>query len=150
MRLSILIFAMLLIGAIVGCSSAPTPTAVPPPTVAPTVISKPAPSSSSAAPSSSSAASSATSSSATVQVEADDDFFRPEKITITVGTTVTWVNLGHKTHTVTFGNMFDTDIKPGETFSFTFNEPGTIQYYCVTHSTSDTEGMVGTITVQAK
>lgn len=85
-----------------------------------------------------------------MQVEADDDFFRPEKITIGVGTQVTWTNVGQKKHTVTYGTLFDSDIKPGETFSFTFDKPGTYQYYCVTHSESDTDGMVGTITVVAK
>src|SRR5512137_948870 len=35
-----------------------------------------------------------------VQVEAYDDYFRPEKITVTVGSTVTWVNLGIHDHTI--------------------------------------------------
>ena len=83
----------------------------------------------------------------TVHVDALDDYFRPEKITVTVGTQVTWTNVGQKTHTVTMGKVFDSDIKPGQTFSYTFDKPGTYQYYCVTHSESDTEGMVGTVTV---
>ena len=88
---------------------------------------------------------------ASVVVEAYDDFFRPEKITITVGTKVTWVNLGEKQdHSVTLDNVFDATIKTGQPFSFTFVKPGTYQYYCVPHSESSTEGMVGTITVMAK
>jgi plastocyanin len=86
---------------------------------------------------------------AEVQVGAYDNFFRPEKITITVGTKVTWTNLGQKDHTVTYGTLFDNDLLVGNTFSFTFDKPGTYQYYCVTHSESDTDGMVGTITVVA-
>ena len=85
-----------------------------------------------------------------IAVEANDDFFRPEKFTIVAGTKVTWTNTGKKKHTVTFGTLFDADIQPGETFSFTFDKPGTYQYYCVTHSESETEGMVGTITVTEK
>jgi plastocyanin len=86
----------------------------------------------------------------TIKVEAFDDFFRPEKITVTVGTQITWTNVGKHDHTVTSGTLFDADIKPGEVFSFTFDKPGTYQYYCVTHSLSDTDGMVGTVYVVAK
>jgi len=86
----------------------------------------------------------------TFKVEANDDFFSPEKFTVTAGTRVTWVNVGKKKHTVTYGTTFDVDLKPGESFSYTFDQPGTYQYYCVTHSESDHEGMVGTITVTAK
>lgn len=82
-------------------------------------------------------------------VEAWDDYFRPQNITITVGTKVTWVNVGQKKHNVAFGNLFDQDINLGEQFSYTFDKPGLVQYYCVQHSLSETEGMVGSITVVA-
>jgi plastocyanin len=82
-----------------------------------------------------------------VQVQAFDDFFRPENITITAGTRVDWLNVGQKKHTVTNDTLFDSDILVGQTFSYTFDKPGTYQYYCVIHSESPTEGMVGTVTV---
>lgn len=82
-----------------------------------------------------------------VQVQALDDFFRPKDITVTVGTLVNWVNIGQKKHTVTNDTLFDSDLLVGQTFSYTFDKPGTYQYYCVVHSESPTEGMVGTVTV---
>ncbi len=82
-----------------------------------------------------------------VQVQAFDDFFRPENITVTAGTRVDWINVGKKKHTVTNDTLFDSDILVGQTFSYTFDKPGTYQYYCVIHSESPTDGMVGTVTV---
>lgn len=160
MRFTVLMCLITVTVWVVGCSpSSPPPPPAPPPPVAPT--SEPA---ATAAPAATpapvatatpvaQAQTTAPSPSAILApkgeftVEAYDDFFRPAKITITVGTKVTWVNLGKKDHTVTYGTLFDGDLKVGDTFSFTFDKPGTYQYYCVTHSESDTEGMVGTITV---
>lgn len=161
MRFTVLIFLISMTAWAVGCSSSstPPPTAAPPP-AAPSAA--PAPTSTPVvqvtAPALAGtvtpvAQATAPSPAAILApkpeftVEAYDDFFRPEKITITVGTKVTWVNLGKKDHTVTYGTLFDGDLKVGDTFSFTFDKPGTYQYYCVTHSESDTVGMVGTITV---
>jgi manganese oxidase len=143
MRKIILILVSGLVMLATACGAAPA--AVPP------LATPVAGSSVSSAPQSNSAASA----SATlaprqaVHVDALDDYFRPEKITVTVGTQVTWTNVGQKTHTVTMGKTFDSDIKPGQSFSYTFDKPGTYQYYCVTHSESETEGMVGTVTVSA-
>ncbi|MGE5264283.1 MAG: plastocyanin/azurin family copper-binding protein [Acidobacteriota bacterium] len=160
MRFTVLLFLISITAWAVGCSSSstPPPTAAPPPSApnaAPAVTATPV--AQAAAPTAATpspvAQATAPSPSAILApkpeftVEAYDDFFRPEKITITVGTKVTWVNLGKKDHTVTYGTLFDGDLKVGDTFSFTFDKPGTYQYYCVTHSESDTEGMVGTITV---
>lgn len=169
MRLIVLLSLVVMTFWIVGCASsaAPAPTSAPvattapvPPgspsgtaTSAPVATNPPAAAAPTGAPAPSAPVQAPVASSAaaakTVQVEADDNFFRPEKITITAGTQVTWTNVGQKKHTVTYGTVFDADIKPGETFSFTFDKPGTYQYYCVTHSESDTDGMVGTITVTA-
>ena len=60
------------------------------------------------------------------------------------GTTVTWVNKDGDAHTVTavgtkplFGsNPLDT----GDSFSFTFNEPGTYSYFCKIHPTHERRG----------
>ena len=141
--------SLIVLSIAVGCSSSPTATLPPAPTatiVAPTATPQSQPTSS-AAQAPASAATLATAQQ--VQVEAWDDYFRPEKITVTVGTKITWVNLGTKKHNVAYGDLFDQDFNPGETFSYTFDKPGVYQYYCVQHSESETEGMVGTITVVA-
>lgn len=86
---------------------------------------------------------------------APDYAFEPEEVTITVGTTVRWVNQG-EFHTVTStdsnelgerapNGMFDEDLaEEGDMFNFTFEEPGTYEYYCKPH---DTLNMIGTIIV---
>jgi plastocyanin len=75
-----------------------------------------------------------------------DDRFVPEDATIPAGTTVVWVNKGIHWHSVanldlrfTSGKIF-----PGESFSYTFETPGTYKIYCQHHSMA---GMNGTITV---
>ncbi len=141
MRLFPFIPSMVVVLAISACAPSPTPTPVPTATPLPTAT---------ASPTATAAPTATLAPKQTVQVEAFDDFYRPEKITVTVGTQITWTNVGNHDHTVTSGTLFDADIKKGESFSFIFDKPGTYQYYCVTHSLSDTEGMVGTVYVVAK
>ena len=73
-----------------------------------------------------------------------DRAYQPNYITITKGTTVTWVNEDATMHTVTSGisdgkvknpdGKFDSKLlKKGETFSYTFNESGEFPYYCNPH-----------------
>ena len=91
--------------------------------------------------------------------------FMPADITVEAGTTVRWTNGEAITHTVTSGawgevnedsglrgtqtadGMFDHTLAPmgseGDTFEFTFDEPGEYQYYCEPHL-----GMFGTVTVE--
>src|SRR4030042_3166627 len=85
-----------------------------------------------------------------IQIELRDFRFNPDMVTIKQGTTVTWVNKDGVTHTVTSGvrdnesGLFDSgNINSGATFSYTFNEKGTFDYFCVPHS-----GMDGTIVVE--
>lgn len=75
--------------------------------------------------------------------------FHPSSLTVTRGTTVTWINMDFATLTVTSGteqnptNLFDShELSHMESFSYTFTFPGVYQYYCDIHP-----GMVGTITV---
>ncbi len=81
------------------------------------------------------------------------DFFLPGSPIIAVGTTVTWTNNDAVAHTVTSGSstgtvaspdgLFDSgDIAPGETFSYTFTEAGTFDYFCTPHP-----WMMGTVIV---
>jgi plastocyanin len=95
----------------------------------------------------------ATSYSATLSVQMRDDFFSPQTITINVGDTVTWINLGALPHTTTSGSDCSPDGKWDSStlgvrgsFSHTFTQSGIFPYF----STPDCmAGMVGTVTVNA-
>ena len=65
----------------------------------------------------------------TTRVDAGDFFFLPQDLTIAQGTTVCWTNSGNSVHTVTRDGLFDSgDLFPGDTFSYTFDTPGTFPY----------------------
>lgn len=61
--------------------------------------------------------------------------FMPKTITIEKGTKLTWTNYDSSTHTVTADDdSWDSgNIQEGETWSKTFNELGTFEYYCTIH-----------------
>jgi plastocyanin len=61
--------------------------------------------------------------------------FFPRQLTIKVGTTITWVNHDVTDHTVTAndGSLDSGNLKPGDTFSFTFNTVGKFEYHCSHH-----------------
>jgi plastocyanin len=83
-----------------------------------------------------------------VTVRMEDNFFEPANVTVEPGTTVTWVQSGDNPHTTTsYDGLWDSGMiegGSGGTFSFTFEEPGTYDYYCIPH---EDLGMVGTVTV---
>lgn len=57
-------------------------------------------------------------------------------ITVSKGTTVTWTQHDSAVHTVTSvsGDVLDSqNLAKGETFSYTFDETGTFEYYCTIH-----------------
>jgi plastocyanin len=70
-----------------------------------------------------------------IEVKIDNFSFMPQDITVAPGTTVTWVNQDDIPHTVASttdlfkSKALDTDDK----FSFTFDKPGTYEYYCSIH-----------------
>lgn len=71
--------------------------------------------------------------------------FTPPTLEVQAGTVVTWTNKSDLVHTVTSGTpdnpdgMFDSgDIEPGETYTYTFNNPGTYDYFCIPHQPSMT------------
>jgi plastocyanin len=72
--------------------------------------------------------------------------FRPARMTVKAGTTVTWTNRDDIPHTVTAkdrafrSKAMDTD----DVFSFTFSTPGEYQYFCTLHP-----HMTGNIVVEA-
>ena len=72
-------------------------------------------------------------SAAEVTISIVDFAFETADLEIAVGTTVTWVNDGVAVHTVT-GQFGDSGVlQPGQSFSFTFNDPGEFEYVCQFH-----------------
>jgi hypothetical protein len=61
--------------------------------------------------------------------------FQPESLTVPAGTEVTWINRDIVRHTVTSDEgLFDSgDLGAGESFSYTFDKPGTYGYHCTRH-----------------
>ena len=81
-----------------------------------------------------------------VRVEAQDNVFLPDTITVNVGDTVVFDNTGDLPHTAeaSDGSWDSGNLDPGQTFSVTFEEPGTVDYICAYH---EVVGMLGTIEV---
>ena len=66
--------------------------------------------------------------------------FEPDELTVSAGTEVTWENLDAFAHTVTSDEestlAFDSgELAQGDTFSQTFDEAGTFEYFCEIHPT---------------
>jgi glucose/arabinose dehydrogenase/plastocyanin len=68
--------------------------------------------------------------------------YNPSSLNVAAGTTVRWINNDSVPHTVTEGgagggsstNKFDSGIfGPGQTFDHTFDQSGTVKYYCTLH-----------------
>lgn len=80
------------------------------------------------------------------EVKIDNFSFTPTNLTVPAGTKVTWTNHDDVPHTVVSTDQkfkskaLDTD----ESFSNTFNEPGTYEYFCSLHPK-----MVAKVTVEA-
>jgi plastocyanin len=72
---------------------------------------------------------------AATQVKIDNFSFGPTELTVAAGTTVQWTNRDDIPHTVVSTDGFfkshalDTD----ESFSYTFEKPGTYAYFCSLH-----------------
>ena len=86
-----------------------------------------------------------------------DFAFSPQTLTVPAGTTVTWTNNDGAPHTVTSTDgpstsaqttgVFDSgNLGSGQTFSFTFDKPGTFYYVCTLHAAQ--ASMHGTVVVQ--
>jgi plastocyanin len=81
----------------------------------------------------------------------DQLYFNPKDITVSIGTTVKWVNSDDTIHTVTSGTpetgpsgTFDSSIiNPGDSFEYTFNSAGIFDYYCIVHP-----WMTGSVTAE--
>ena len=70
--------------------------------------------------------------------------FDPKELSVTAGTTVTWTNLDAAPHSSTADNgEWDSGaLRKNDSFSFTFDTPGTYTYHCDYYVS-----MTGTITV---
>ncbi len=68
-------------------------------------------------------------------VDVVDYLFQPQRVQISVGSTLSFSNSGTIVHTATAqDNSWDTgDIAPGQTSSVTFNSAGTFTYSCTPH-----------------
>lgn len=85
-------------------------------------------------------ATSGTSKTVTITTDSSGNFaFSPSTLTISVGTTVVWMNSTQAPHTVTSddGKSFDSGtnhpVSPGTSFSFQFTKTGTFPYHCQFH-----------------
>jgi len=83
----------------------------------------------------------------TAAVKIDNFTFEPQVLTVKAGTRVTWTNVDDIPHTVASktpklfkSKALDTD----DSFSFTFSEPGTFDYFCSLHP-----HMTATVRVEA-
>lgn len=72
---------------------------------------------------------------AAIGISIDNFSFTPKEITVSKGTTVTWVNHDDVPHTVvsTDGKFKSRALDTDEKFSFTFSDSGTYAYFCSVH-----------------
>lgn len=72
--------------------------------------------------------------------------FSPGTLTVMPGTTVTWTNYDLAPHTVTEVSgpapLSSPELARGQSWSYTFERPGTYRYYCAVHPS-----MLGTVVV---
>ena len=63
-----------------------------------------------------------------------DFAFNPSELVIQSGTEITWRNDDAAPHTATAQGAFDSGtLMTGDTFSYTFDSPGTFDYICTIH-----------------
>lgn len=73
---------------------------------------------------------------ATDTVAIENFAYSPATITVKAGTTVTWTNRDQDPHTVTAmndGPFHSPTLNNGQSFRFTFTEPGRFDYLCTIH-----------------
>lgn len=80
-------------------------------------------------------------------VQLAEHFYTPALITVKVGATVTWRNVGQQVHDVNAydGSFHSGNLEPGGTFTYTFTKAGDFKYYCIPHAG---DGMTGEVVVE--
>ncbi len=68
-----------------------------------------------------------------VEITIEDAQFKPDEVTIKKGQTVRWTNKDNRDHIIMAKDQsFKSDnLRPKDTFEFTFKEAGTFDYICV-------------------
>ncbi len=127
---------LILLAALSGCKRQPSPT--PEGSITPTTVVTPGTPTSDVI-------------SGKVTILLQDNEFHPQKLTIRAGTTVSWINKDPQFRTIRSDDgLFQSNpIAIGQIFSFTFDKPGTYNYYCEPGGGPGGEGMSGVITVVA-
>ena len=89
----------------------------------------------------------------TVDIDARDNTFESESISVEAGTNIRFVNVGRNDHNVIPESddqdelLVETeDLEPGAEAVVRLTEPGSYRYYCSIHGTANA-GMIGTIEV---
>jgi len=68
-----------------------------------------------------------------VEVAIVDFAYSPDKVTISPGETVVWTNADTVSHTVTGSDFSSESLSAGDSYEYTFQEPGIYDYYCAFH-----------------
>jgi len=86
---------------------------------------------------------------AEVNIEFSD--YRPSKLDVLPGETVTWTNVSQRTHTVTSdrGTFDSAEVAAGGRFAFRFDSAGTYAYHCTIHPSITGEIDVRRVTLDA-
>ena len=79
------------------------------------------------------------------QIVIKDFDFAPKALTVAKGATVTWVNRDDEAHQIAgkAGAFRSPALDTNDSFSFTFKDAGTYEYFCTLHPQ-----MTGTVTVR--
>lgn len=81
-------------------------------------------------------------------ISVEDNTFKPNAMTVAVGTTVTWTWDAGNAHNVTWvGSGTASATQTSGSYQRTFDTAGAFQYFCTIHGTASS-GMRGTVTVQ--
>jgi plastocyanin len=80
----------------------------------------------------------------TQEVSISNFAFDPMELSVEKDTTVTWVNRDSVVHTITGDDFSSGTLDSGESYSFTFKQDGTYDYYCAFHPAESGTIIVGT------
>jgi plastocyanin len=74
-----------------------------------------------------------------ISISVGDNYFSPEEVHVTVGSTVEWVYNGgggetESTHNVVGGSFNSGDLSPNSKYTYTFEQPGEFDYVCTYHA----------------